>query len=249
MPDLGTPYIEIRDRVIEAVSTPGLDLDVGAPACPGWTARDVLAHHIGLISDIAHDHLELMEPFIGRLDEQWRDPDVMAARDLMTGSQVAERRGVDLPILVEEWRAATDAVLPVMRGEVPGPETLPPTIPFILICDLVVHETDIRSALGLPRAERSAAQAIALAAYASTVEQRIGELGLGPLTLAYDGRERVLGDGPSSTTLHSDRHELVRVLAGRRTGDQIRALTWDGDPEPYLGVLSAYGLPTVPSHD
>jgi hypothetical protein len=59
--------------------------------------------------------------------------------------------------------------------------------------------------------------------------------------LAYDGKERRLGEGPEGATLTADRHELVRVLAGRRTREQILELAWDGDPAPFVDVLSEYG--------
>jgi len=59
--------------------------------------------------------------------------------------------------------------------------------------------------------------------------------------LAYDGKERRLGEGPEGATLTADRHELVRVLAGRRTRGQILELAWDGDPTPFVDVLSEYG--------
>ena len=248
MIDIASAYVEIQDRLVDAV-TSGVDVNVSAPACPGWTARDVLAHHVGLVSDIAHDRLDVLAVVAARLGDQWRDPDVARARDQMTADQVAARRDKNVAALVAEWRAATDALLPMLRGEAPVPEALPATIPFVLTIDLVVHETDVRSAVGLARAAPSAALSLAVAGYASGLEQRIRELRLPTLALAYDDRQRLLGDGAASVTLRSDKHELVRVLAGRRTNEQIAALDWDGDPSPFLPVLSAYGPTTVPGHD
>jgi hypothetical protein len=40
--------------------------------------------------------------------------------------------------------------------------------------------------------------------------------------------------------------ELARLLAGRRTLDEIRALHWAGDAEPYLPLMSAYGIAREP---
>jgi hypothetical protein len=64
-------------------------------------------------------------------------------------------------------------VLPLLRGEVPVPATLPPFVGFVLVNDLVVHETDIRAALGLPRAPASAALSLALTGYSFSLEARI----------------------------------------------------------------------------
>ena len=60
MIDIGTAYVEVQDRLIGALGRPGVDVDVPAPACPGWRARDVLAHHVGLVSDIANDRLDVL---------------------------------------------------------------------------------------------------------------------------------------------------------------------------------------------
>lgn len=69
------------------------------------------------------------------------------------------------------------------------------------------------------------------------------------LILCYAGKERRLGDGGAGATVRADRHELVRTLAGRRTRDQILALDWDGDPYPYLDIMSEYGPVTTATSD
>lgn len=43
-------------------------------------------------------------------------------------------------------------------------------------------------------------------------------------------------------TVRTDPFELLRAYAGRRSPDQIRAWEWSGDPEPYLPLLSPFGL-------
>ena len=40
--------------------------------------------------------------------------------------------------------------------------------------------------------------------------------------------------------------ELFRALSGRRTIEQVRALAWDGDPEPHLGLFAPYPMPASP---
>jgi len=239
--DAGTAYQEVQARLIGAVEMPGADLTAAVPACPGWSVHDVLAHHVGVVAGVAAEDLGEFNELVFDLLEQWRDSKVQRARDAMTASQVEVRRRSDVGALVTEWRRATDDVLPLLRGEVPVPPTLPPFVGFVLVNDLVVHETDIRAALGLPRAPASSALSLALTGYAFSLEARIGRLGLPALVLAYDGKERRLGEGPEGATLTADRHELVRVLAGRRTREQILGLAWSGDPAPFLDVLSEYG--------
>jgi hypothetical protein len=42
-------------------------------------------------------------------------------------------------------------------------------------------------------------------------------------------------------TLSGERYELLRSLTGRRSRRQIEALDWEGDREPYVGMIPAYG--------
>jgi hypothetical protein len=68
--------------------------------------------------------------------------------------------------------------------------------------------------------------------------------------LAYDGKQRRLGGGDQlGATISADRYELVRVLAGRRTRERILDMDWDGDPTPFLDVLSEYGPVMTPTAD
>jgi uncharacterized protein (TIGR03083 family) len=243
--DIGDAYLEVQARLIEAVEDPNADLLAPVAACPGWNVHDVLAHHVGVVVDAATEDLGEFGKLSFGILEQWRDSEVQRMRDALTARQVDERRHRDVSTLVTEWRTATTDLLPLLRGETPVPVTLPPFIGVILVNDLVVHETDIRAALGLPRAAASAALSLALAGFSASLENRIRVLGLSALVLGYDGKERRIGERPVGATLSADRHELVRVLAGRRTREQILGLTWTGDPGPFVDVLSEYGQVTV----
>jgi hypothetical protein len=44
----------------------------------------------------------------------------------------------------------------------------------------------------------------------------------------------------------ADPFELFRALSGRRSLDQVRALAWVGDPEPYLELFAPYPMPASP---
>ncbi|MGI8707100.1 MAG: hypothetical protein ACR2LG_02690 [Actinomycetota bacterium] len=41
--------------------------------------------------------------------------------------------------------------------------------------------------------------------------------------------------------LRTSTFELFRALHGRRTVDQVRAMEWDGDPEPWMPVFFVFG--------
>ena len=125
--------------------------------------------------------------------DQWRDSQVQQAGDTMTARQVDERRKHSIQQLTEEWRIATKAVTPLMLGEVVAPPSLPPFVGFILVNDLVVHETDVRATLSLDRAPATPTLSLALTGYSFSLENRIRLLGLPSLMLVYDGKRRRLG--------------------------------------------------------
>jgi uncharacterized protein (TIGR03083 family) len=246
MADSAGAYGEVQHRLIAVISDPATDVGTPVSACPGWSVRDVVAHHVGVVVDIAHGNLGDLGM---NLLDQWHDPAVQRARDTMTARQVDERRSRSVQELTDEWNNATTAVAGMIRGEVAIPPSLPPFVGAVLINDLVVHETDVRAALALSRAPASPALSIALAGYSFSLENRIRQRGAPSLVLAYGGKERRLGDGKLGATVHADRHELVRVMAGRRTREQILGLEWKGDPAPYLDILSEYGPVTHQTED
>ncbi len=240
MGDVADAYAEVQQRIIAAV----LDHEAGGGAavacCPGWSVHDVVAHLTGYAVDVTTGHIpEFVEGL--NLFEQWRDEKVARARDAATARQVAERKDRAMSALADEWTGATAVLIRMIRGEDAFPPSLPPFIDRLLLNDVVVHEGDIRSALGLARAPAGAGLSLALAGYSVSLGYRLSALGLPALVLAYDGKERQVGDGEVGARVHADRYDLLRMLAGRRTPDQIRALDWQGDPTPYLGVLSEYG--------
>ncbi len=206
------------------------------PACPEWQVRDVLAHVVGLARDVVAGALPVMD-----LLEQWRDEDVATVRDAMTATQVERAADRTVEDLVDEWRALVDTMAPMFDGEVLFPEPAPFGLGAILITDLAVHDQDVHAALGVARPTDRLVQSFGVATYCFGVDYRVLQLGLPALVVRYGERERVLGEGGPGATVTADRYELLRALAGRRSRRQILTLDWDGDPDPYLPLIPAYG--------
>jgi hypothetical protein len=101
-----------------------------------------------------------------------------------------------------------------------------------LVTDLVIHDQDIRGALGEPRLAVGPGVSFALATYVFGVDYRIRQLALPALGLRYGEKVRVLGEGEPAATLTADRFELFRAFGGRRSREQILALDWLGEPRP-----------------
>lgn len=53
----------------------------------------------------------------------------------------------------------------------------------------------------------------------------------------------MLGSGDVVASWTADRFDMFRALGGRRTEAQIRALSWTGDVDRIVPLVSRYGLP------
>jgi len=62
---------------------------------------------------------------------------------------------------------------------------------------------------------------------------------------APDGWSATAGEGSAEVELRASRFELFRSFGGRRSLDQIRAMDWSADPEPYLATFFV-DTPLVP---
>jgi uncharacterized protein (TIGR03083 family) len=233
--------MEVRERLCAVLVALADDITrTPVAACPGWSVRDVVAHHCGAVVDAVSGNIAELNGF--DLLDQWRDKDVARARDELTGREVAERAGRSMTSLVEEWSDATAALVPIMRGERPFPDPVPSMFTGVLINDVVVHEGDIRSALALEPVQRGAALSLTITGYGFSLDHRIRVLGLAPLILEYDDRQRRFGgDADPGATLRASGYELIRCLASRRAAIDIRNYDWAGDPEPYIPILPEYG--------
>jgi hypothetical protein len=93
--------------------------------------------------------------------------------------------------------------------------------------------------------EREAeATRLCLASAIYWLDMRLQARRLPALRLRTGDREWVVGDGIPQATVTAPPFDLLRALSGRRSLDQIRAFSWEGDPEPYLEVFSPFDPPT-----
>ena len=187
------------------------------PGCPAWTVRDVVAHLTGLCQDWVE----------GRLDGY--------ASDAWTANQVDRFASAALAEILDVWRRALDAFVALDDHPVMGP---PARWAF---GDAVVHEADVREAIGGDNVPLDAV-ALALKGQIARWRQVFGEAGVGTLHLRCpDLRDWWLGehDDPHAVVVEAPAYEVFRALAGRRTTDQVRGWAWSSDPDPFI----AAGLP------
>jgi hypothetical protein len=186
------------------------DLHRAVPACPAWTVFDLIAHVVSMPAAIGNG-----ESPPGPVTD-WLQSLVESRRDQTVGA------------LTEEWLALDGSISAILRG--PG---------GVLFGDLAVHEHDLRGAVGAADHDALEVEVMlprTLAGFAKPLRQA----GLGAIAVRHDGRVWRSHDAEPGWTLEVTPWEATRAVNSRRTADELRALSHDGDVEPYLAILDAH---------
>ncbi|QGG96045.1 maleylpyruvate isomerase family mycothiol-dependent enzyme [Actinomarinicola tropica] len=189
------------------------------PALPGWTVKDTFAHLAGLAADVVGGNVPAGVP-----------------DDEFTAREVAERADRSLPDVLDEWDAAGPRFEEILAA-------LGDAAPKNAAVDVWSHEVDVRSALGAPLpVDGGPAERILDVMVRHGVGRSWGDLGVPALRIVLPDEEWVAGQGEPAGTLRTDRFELGRVMLGRRSPQQMRALGWDGgDPDTWIPHLHVFG--------
>lgn len=214
--DLGAAYRQARESVAELIRSLGPDrLTLPVTACPGWTVHDVVAHLTGVASDIITGRLTGIP-----------DPDHTAA-------QVADRAGTPTAVVLREWERSASQLEPLLSKG--GRSNLPP------VADVVVHEQDLRGALGMPGNRDTPLIDLVTAPVARLWESKVDSAGLDPVVVK-DGDRVVFGSPDAPVELRASRFEFFRAAYGRRSRAQIeRRFSGTDDPGAYVDLLCFFG--------
>jgi uncharacterized protein (TIGR03083 family) len=201
------------ERVRELLT--GLDegqAETVVPACPGWTVRELLSHMVGLGADVL------------RGDE----PD--DHNSTWTQRQVDERRDRSVDDLLAEWATVADPLRQWMRDNTSRP-----------LGDIVIHEQDLRGALGVSGAQDTDGLAALRDRMAGGFGQQVQ--GLPPVALLGEEWSWCSSGAPedAAVVVRAPDFELTRALMTRRSESQLRGWTERGDVSPYLPAFSALG--------
>lgn len=180
------------------------------PACPGWTVRELLAHMVGLGADVVAGD----------------EPDDHNAG--WTARQVARRQGRDVAELVAEWQEIAAPLRAWMAAHTTRP-----------LNDVLIHEQDLRGALGVPGGRDSAGLAALRETFADRVAGRISEAGLPPLAMV--GGTWRSGPVDAAVEIAASDFDLSRAVVTRRSAPQLRSWTRRGDVDPYLDAFALLG--------
>jgi hypothetical protein len=170
------------------------------------------------------------------LCEDWVDGRLDGyASEAWTANQVIRLAHVPLDDVLARWDRALGAFIALPADPVMGP---PARWAF---GDAVVHEADIRGAIGSGRVPLDAV-ALALKGQVARWRQVVADAGIGTLLVRCpDLRDWWLGkhDDPRAVVVEAPAYEVFRAIAGRRSVEQVRSWAWSDDPSPFI----AAGLP------
>ncbi len=217
MAELFEAYRRTRSRMIDVIRTTPSDAMAGVvPACPEWTAADLVAHCTGI-------------------------PAALAAGDYPAGDQqewldglVATRREVPIDAVIDEWLGLDGSLKPLLDG--PG---------GLLFDDLAVHEHDLRGSLGRPDHGALEVDVVLPRTLAGLAEP-LRAAGLGSVEARDGHRTWRSHEAEPGWVLLTTPWEIARAVNSRRTAEELRAIPHEGDVEPFLAVLDAHlPLPPV----
>jgi uncharacterized protein (TIGR03083 family) len=130
--------------------------------------------------------------------------------------------GLQLPALLDEWTRIGEK----LEGqEAPG---------AIMLMDAFTHELDIRAALGVPVPAEHPAYAGAFDVIAGGFSHSVFMRSLPAIAIETMGEQWTAGDGVPVAVLRGSAYDLYRSLGGRRTHEQIAALSWSAKPDAWL---------------
>jgi hypothetical protein len=173
---------------------------------PPWTVLDGYRHLSGVCCDVLEGNMPGGSPAAG---DAWTAAQ-LAARSSWTIGEVCEQWAERAPQLDDRVRAAGAAM-----GFVP--------------LDTWTHEQDIRAASGAGALHDDPALPGLLALVRWSMGHYYAGRGGPPLRIVADGDEIVAGDGTPAATLEVGRYELMRIIFGRRSQEQIARAGWSGD--------------------
>jgi uncharacterized protein (TIGR03083 family) len=207
---LAAAYAGSRERIGALVTGHRGDLKlVPVPTCPRWSVHDVVAHVSGVVDDV----------LAGRMDG--------VATDAWTAAQVSAGRGRPTTELISRWNVEAPAFESGLDAVGRSGHQV--------VADVATHEHDIRAAIRAPGDRDSDAVLIGLA-FMGEAFTRSAQAKDVSVRVEYGTRSH--GPDHPEAVLSGEPFELLRALTGRRSVDQILALTWTGDPQAVIDAFT-----------
>jgi len=211
------PHVALRHSrryLVELLNTHLPDYPSTAPATPAEPAAPNGAEVLGLVRHLTANSLLAESNLTGRAP-----------------TSMAELSPLSLAELLAEWErsgAVVEEALRDARGLTGS----------LLVTDLFAHELDIRRTLWVDEPRCHPALDTALDVAAGTAGATVAVLGLPTLRLETLGAAWEIGEAEPAATVWGPPLDLYSCLTGKRSVEQIRALKWTEDPEPWLRAFA-----------
>lgn len=219
--DTAECYRTVRGRMTELAATLTDDqTSVPVPALPAWNVLETYAHLAGVCAEVGG----------GTLGGPATDAD--------TARQVHARAGRGLAELVAEWNATG----PKIEEMLAGPKGYRY---YLMVQDSWNHEQDVLGALGLPQRQDDATTRTTATVMGDMYARAWTKLSVTPaVRVKAESGDWVFGVGEPIAELQITDFELVRMLIGRRTLEEILDAGWTGDPSEAADRLHYFPVPT-----
>jgi len=205
-------YRRSRERIVLLFD--GVESEIAArrvSACPDWSVVQLLSHVVGLATEISSGNMP------GADSQAWVD------------AIVTSRSSSTVDDLLAEWSKSGPAF------ESAAAENGRLAVP--LSYDLVVHEHDLRHALGSPGERDDPGVLTSMWVGALLLDGDLKKNSAGSLRLVAGGHEWRCGDGEIRLSLDLDGDprwlhpvwEMLRLTGSRRSLAQLSRYPWDGD--------------------
>jgi uncharacterized protein (TIGR03083 family) len=207
-------YASVQDRLTQLVTD--ADANRLVPGCPGWHVRDVVAHLVGLCGDWVEGR------FDGYASDEW------------TAIHLGRFAGWTVEAMFDAWGRS------VARFEELVDSPFGATPARWAFGDAVIHEADIRGALGAGRVPTEAV-ALGLRSSLARWEEVLERANVPAVRIVTSDELWHVGppDDPDPAEVEVQSYEVFRALAGRRSRDQVVEWRWSRDASPIVEA----GLP------
>lgn len=197
-------------------------------ACPAWSIRDVIAHHVHYLGacatgSVPHQMQDaLMADDAARRRAAW-------ARDEWTEAGVRQRRALPMASLLLEW----DDIVASM-----------PDHAALAVLDLTMHLSDIKETLGDETDRTSPLIDEALAGYYYfALATQLAHVDTSVALRCTDRGTELVTD-EHSAVVSGSAYDLLRTVGGRRSRDEAdRILDWGDASGAVRERFSVYGWP------
>lgn len=223
--ELVEQYRRSRQRIADlAVAIDSARASQRVAACPEWTVVQLLAHVVGLATEISRGNMPGVD------SQAWVD------------AIVADRSSASVGDLMEEWAESA----PVFEAAATDNARLAVPLSY----DLVVHEHDLRHALGTPGERDDPGILTSMWVGALLLDGDLKKNAAGALRLEAGGHEWLCGEGETRLSLRLDESswpnpvwEMLRLTGSRRSLAQLSRYPWQGDFEALASSMFHMDLP------